>query len=83
MDDYDYDFRTSIRSEIDQLCAGGKQFLHQFCEEMHSEILGPAASFDRISLWTLQEWDCFEQNAETIEIIDEHNNNTQKERKIH
>jgi hypothetical protein len=49
---------------------------------MRSEILGPVASFDRIHSWTSQEWDDFQQNAETIETIDKNNNNKQKERKI-
>ncbi len=33
--------------------------------------IGAVALFDRIRLWTLQEWDDFEQNAETIETIEE------------
>ena len=83
MDDYDYDFRASIRSEIDQLCAGGIQLFNNFCEEIRSEIFGPVASFDRMRLRTAMEWDSFDRSAETFDDTDVNNNYNQKERKIH
>ena len=76
MDDYDYDFRSAIRSEIDELCAGGSKFLHQFCAELRTEIMG--------TVGTPQEWGEFQQIGGTMaSLLDNDSNPLVKERKIH